>query len=344
MFSHQNIKNYILPLAVVFGVSMFSGKIKEYLKSESDNDDYYFVRKYLLNDMPLDGRKKPIIWIYSNYEVNSRKWSSFQGRKNYELNQPYLVECVQSIINHCGESFNICLIDDESFPKLLPHWNVNIGTMMGDEKQKYIQLGILKLIYTYGGINIPNSFLCTSNLDNIFKYSAYDGIPFFFEKINRSTTTLMGKNDNLFVPGLQFYGCHKENETIRNIIEFYEDEIISKHNSSAHEFEGYISNYLSMLYTNDSILVLGGSIIGIKTHNHKPLLIEDLLSESQLPLSNNTMGILIPRDEILKRTKYNWFSVMSMEEIYKSKLLIADYFVDVKEDNLKLDLSRVTQI
>jgi hypothetical protein len=33
-----------------------------------------------------------------------------------------------------------------------------------------------------------------------------------------------------------------------------------------------------------------------------------------------------------------------MEEIYKSKLLIADYFVDVKEDNLKLDLSRVTQL
>ena len=65
MFSNQNIKNYILPFAVIFGVSMFSDKIKEYLQTVSDRDDYYLVRKYLLNDVNYVGVKsKPIMWIY----------------------------------------------------------------------------------------------------------------------------------------------------------------------------------------------------------------------------------------------------------------------------------------
>ena len=341
MFSNQNIKNYVLPLAVILGVSMFSNKIKEYLQSESDRDDYYFVRKYLLNDVGFDGKKKPIIWIYSNYEMNSRKWSSFHGRTNKELNQPYLVECVQSVINKCGDKFNICLIDDDSFSKLLPEWNINISGMIGCKKQRYIQLGLLKLIYKYGGINIPNSFLCINDLDAIYNYSHYDDVPFFFEKAN-TTTSLLVNNTSPFTPGLDMYGCQKQHQTIKNLIEFYEDEIISKHDSSAYEFEGYITNYLTLLEANKHIMVLDGSLIGVKTEDGKQMMIEDLLSESKLPVIYNSFGILIPANKILERSKYNWFSVSSMDEIYTSNLIIGDYFRAVSHQSS--DLNNVTQI
>ena len=341
MFSNQNIKNYILPFAIILGVSMFSDKIKEYLQTESDRDDYYFVRKYLLNNSEFNGKKKPIIWIYSNYEMNSRKWSSFNGRTSKDLNQPYLVECVQSVINKCGDKFNICLIDDDSFPKLLPEWDIDITSMFGCKKQRYIQLGLLKLIYKYGGINIPNSFLCIDNLDVAYDYSLYDDVPFFFEKAN-ATTSLLVNNTSPFTPGLDMYGCQKEHQTIKNIIEFYEDEIISKHNNSAHEFEGYITNYLTHLETNNHIIKLDGSLIGVKTDKGKQMMIEDLLSETELPIIHNSFGILIPCNKLLERSKYQWFSVLSMNEIYNSKLIIGEYFKEVSVQST--DMTNVEQI
>ena len=341
MFSNQNIKNYILPFAIILGVSMFSDKIKEYLQTESDRDDYYFVRKYLLNNSEFNGKKKPIIWIYSNYEMNSRKWSSFNGRTSKDLNQPYLVECVQSVINKCGDKFNICLIDDDSFPKLLPEWDIDITSMFGCKKQRYIQLGLLKLIYKYGGINIPNSFLCIDNLDVAYDYSLYDDVPFFFEKAN-ATTSLLVNNTSPFTPGLDMYGCQKEHQTIKNIIEFYEDEIISKHNNSAHEFEGYITNYLTHLETNNHIIKLDGSLIGVKTDKGKQMMIEDLLSETELPIIHNSFGILIPANKLLERSKYQWFSVLSMNEIYNSKLIIGEYFKEVSVQST--DMTNVEQI
>ena len=341
MFSNQNIKNYILPFAVILGVSMFSDKIKEYLQTESDRDDYYFVRKYLLNDVSFDGKNKPIIWIYSNYEMNSRKWSSFHGRRSKELNQPYLIECVQSVINKCGDKFNICLIDDDSFSKLLPEWNMDISNMVGCKKQRYIQLGLLKLIYKYGGINIPNSFLCISNLDTIYNYSTYDNVPFFFEKAN-VTTSLVVNNRSLFTPGLEIYGCQKGHKTIKNLIDFYQSEIINKHDNSAYEFEGYITNYLTHLNSNNHIIVLNGALVGVKTEDGKHMMIEDLLSESKLPLEDSSIGILIPANKLLERSKYNWFSVSTMDEIYNSNLILGEYFKKVSFDSA--DMSNVKQI
>lgn len=331
MFSNQNIKNYILPFAVIFGVSMFSDKIKEYLQTDSDRDDYYLVRKYLLNDVNYIGVKsKPIMWIYSNFELNARKWSSFNNRTNTELNQPYLLECIQSIIDKCGDKFNICLIDDESFSKLLPQWGTDVSKMMGKEKQKFVQLGILKLIYKYGGVNVPNSLLCINNLDTIYNYLLNDEVPFFFEKINDNCNSLSVDNMSPFTPSINMYGSTKNNGTIKEIIDFAEVEIINKHANSAYDFEGYISNFLSHLKLEDKIMVFDGVYIGIKTDDGNQILIEDLLSETRLPISPDSFGILIPADKILNRSKYNWFSVSNMNDIYNSNLIIGDYFKHIK--------------
>ena len=72
------------------------------------------------------------------------------------------------------------------------------------------------------------------------------------------------------------------------------------------------------------------------------MMIEDLLSESKLPVIYNSFGILIPANKILERSKYNWFSVSSMDEIYTSNLIIGDYFRAVSHQNS--DLNNVTQI
>ena len=61
-------------------------------------------------------------------------------------------------------------------------------------------------------------------------------------------------------------------------------------------------------------------------NDEKVLYIEDLVSDDTLVLSRSCYGIYIPGDEFLKRTKYQWFPVLSHEEIVNSNMAIANYF------------------
>lgn len=122
------------------------------------------IKNYLLNESPLYGYNRPKLWIHSKYEINSRKWKDFYSRNTTDLNQDYIHLTIKTIINHCGEDFNICLIDDDSFGKLLPNWDVDLMNMAEPRKSNYRAMGMAQLIYVYGGMTLPNSFVCLKNL------------------------------------------------------------------------------------------------------------------------------------------------------------------------------------
>jgi hypothetical protein len=72
--------------------------------------------------------------------------------------------------------------------------------------------------------------------------------------------------------------------------------------------------------------VIGGELIGIKTTKKKPIRIEELLEEEKLNIDlDKIFGIYIPSDEILSRTKYQWFAVMDMDYMLKTNLAIVKY-------------------
>ena len=50
-----------------------------------------------------------------------------------------------------------------------------------------------------------------------------------------------------------------------------------------------------------------------------------MLEEKFLDISNDYYGIYIPKDDILKRTKYQWFSVITTQELLNSNLAIVKY-------------------
>ena len=78
---------------------------------------------------------------------NSRLWSSFYSRTSHELNQPYLHLTIKSIIEKCGESFNICLIDDQSFEKIIPGWTINLDNLASPIKNHIRQLALARMLY-----------------------------------------------------------------------------------------------------------------------------------------------------------------------------------------------------
>ena len=120
------VPNFIMLFIIVILLSMIIQRYYDKKELSENVERYQKIYQYLLNDTSLIRNKKPILWIHIPYECNSRKWLDFNSRKTMELNQPYLYLTVQSIIKHCEDSFNICLIDDSSFSKIIPNWNVDM--------------------------------------------------------------------------------------------------------------------------------------------------------------------------------------------------------------------------
>lgn len=332
MFDKNIVKNYLFPMTLLLIASTFSKEIKQYFKTTDDISDYELVRKYLLNDFPLYGKKRPIIWIHSEYEVNSRIWKSFQSRNTKELNQPYLIECVQSIINMCGNDFNICLIDDESFDKLIPNWNVDMNSFSDPIKKQYRLIGLMKLIYIYGGIHIPNSFLCTSNLNDLFNIYLDSEKLFTCENINKGVNMMQFKNQPTFIPTSDIIGSVKENPVMLAFIKELEYIFENGHYSSEHDFKGRVSNILYKYMQNDSISVIDGRFIGVKDEQNRPITIDDLMQEEYLHLSQ-AYGIYIPKQDLLKRTKYQWFATASKEQLYETSTVLTKYFISSSYNN-----------
>ena len=78
---------------------------------------------------------------------------------------------MKSIIKNCSESFNICLIDDRSFRKLIPGWNIDIYHTADPIKSHLRQQAITKLLYFYGGMIVPNVYtrLNSLSMKTVFK-------------------------------------------------------------------------------------------------------------------------------------------------------------------------------
>ena len=77
-----------------------------------------------------------------------------------KVNKPYIVYTIKSIIKKCDKTFNICLVDDNSFEKLIDGWSIDLSKIDVTMRNKVRTLAMCKLLHLYGGINVPPS-LCS---------------------------------------------------------------------------------------------------------------------------------------------------------------------------------------
>jgi hypothetical protein len=314
--------NYIILFVILISLGILYQKYLEKQSKTTSFDEYHEIKKYLLNDKTLDKSKKPLLWIHIPYEVNARDWLSFGSRNSTELNQPYLYLTVKSIIKNCDESFNIILIDDNTFKKLIPNWNINVN-ILADPMKCYIrQLCIAKLIYRYGGMNVPISFLCFKNLIGLYNKGTNDDTMFVCENYDLNITS----TNKLFYPNTGFMGAKKENHTIKEFIHFMERTISDDYTAQTH-FLGEFDKWCDNKITKGQMRLIPGTDVGIKSIEDEPVIIEDLLGENYIHFYEKMYGIWIPDKMILKRRHYEWFSRMSPEQIFDSQFILAKYFV-----------------
>ena len=280
------------------------------------------IQNYLLDDITLGKSKKPILWIHIPYEYNSRNWASFGSRTSLDLNQPYLYLTVKSIITKCEESFTICIIDDQTFTKLLPEWNIDMTKISDPILSNMRTLAFMKLLYKYGGLLCPISFLCMKDLIGLYDKGTRNNKMFLCESADRNITS----TEFDYYPNLSFCGAPKECETVLELCDFIQ-RIISRDNTAQSVFLGDFNRWCNTRIQRGQINLIDGVEIGIKTSQQKPIVLEDLMSNNYLNLYPSVYGILIPANEILMRRNYEWFARMSTKQVLESDTIIGNYLL-----------------
>ena len=321
-FSIKKIMYYAVGAAILILASYL---VTNYKKSLEPNDEYDMIKKYLLNDSPLYGYNRPKLWIHTKYEINSRTWKDFYSRNTVDLNQPYIHLTVKTIIDHCGDDFNICLIDDETFSKLIPSWDIDLTTVAEPMKSHLRQLGLAQLVYFYGGMLVPNSFICTKNLKNLYEEGIAQNQPFVCEAVNNTLNIEHQKRKLLFIPDMYFMGAKKNDSTMKEMVEYLKKLNRNPHFSNETDFVGDVSEWLLENVDQQRIVLIGGEVVGVKTEDRKVILLDNLMEEEFLKISSSSVGIYIPADEILRRPKFQWFAVMPADEVLKTNMIVSKY-------------------
>jgi hypothetical protein len=317
-----NLTNLFILFFILIVLGFLYRRFEDKLRREENKDNYEAIQKYLLDDVTLGKSKKPILWIHVPHEYNSRKWLSFGSRSSFELNQPYLYLTVRSIIKHCDDSFTICIFDDNTFKRLIPGWNIDMSRLADPILSNMRVLGMMKLLYIYGGLLCPISFLCMNDLSGLYAKGTRGNKMFICETVDRNSTSV-GRN---FYPNISFCGAPKECETVARFCNYI--QIISSNDHTAEsKFLGQFDRWCMKNVEEGKINLIDGHEIGTKTIEDKQIILDDLMSNNYLDLYKGTYGILIPSNELLSRLQYGWFVRSSQRQVLESDTIIGNYLL-----------------
>lgn len=318
----KSFKNLFILFFILIVLGFLYKRFEDKRIREENKDVNEAIQNFLLDDVTLGKSKKPILWIHIPYEYNSRKWLSFGSRSSFDLNQPYLYLTVKSIIKQCSNSFTICIIDDNAFQRLIPNWNVNMTAISDPILSNMRTLGLTKLLYIYGGLICPISFLCMKDLIGLYNKGTRSNKMFLCETTDRNITS----TEFNFYPNMSFSGAPKKCPTVMELCDFIQ-RTMSNDYTAASVFLGDFNRWCNGRIKRGQVNMIDGVDIGIKTVEDKPILIDHLMSNNYLELYPGTYGILIPSDEILKRVNYEWFARLSAKQVVESDTIIGNYLL-----------------
>ena len=315
---------YIISLLILAVI----GIIYDNFKLHYDNDEirqYELVKKYLLSDSTLARTKKPLLWIHTDPKTNSRWWESFGSRNTDCLNQPYKLLCIKTILLKNTNDFNVCLIDDNSFTDIIPGWDIDLNFIASPIKEKIRKIAMAKLLKNYGGFILPSSFICFTSLKPLYNLStSYDKMFVAELDLNNGQGPRTNIVESFIYPSSNMMGCRKNCASMDEYIHF-----LTILTSSDYTDE---SNFLGQekiwfLTNKDKINIIPPKFIGAMDERGKIISIEQLMGNIFINIDRRAFGIYIPDQEILRRTKYNWFARMNAKQVMESDTLIGKLLI-----------------
>ena len=317
----MNWFNYIVGFVVIILLGQLYQRYLQKNKNDEVTEHYEIVKKYLLNDSSLANAKKPILWIHVENGINARNWQSWGSRNTDCINQPYLYLTIKSIVDKCGGSFNIVLINDDTFANILPGWTIDIRGV-AEPIKKYIRtLALSRILYYYGGLLVPPSTICFQDLHNV----PYNGLSYSDALIGEYIDKSVHSGDVVYSPNTRFMGCLKGSETMKDFCEYLE-LLISKDYTDEANFLGECSNWWSHKVLEGKAGIISAKELGVQIPAG-PMNIEKLLGETIYPLFPETTSVYIPQEDLLNRLKYQWFARQSPEQVLEGNCFISILFL-----------------
>ena len=298
-------------IIVLFSVLMYKYykknydmNIIEFKKENVDIDIYFFSDLYLKKSI------KRKLWINIPFQKNSRQWESFGSRSSHKLNLAYMTLCVKSIIDWCGQTYDIIIYDDTNIPLLLPETKVDLMKLSGSLLDKYRELCKLQILYMYGGVMVPPSLFLRKNINLIDDPKTW----YVCESYNDNNVSF-----NNLICSTDLMGSNSENVNLAKYIDVYSNEL-KKDFVENHNFD---MNY----FKQHNIPYIDGKMIGTKTRYNDKITIEDLMSNKKIILDKKHIGLYIPHEQLIKRRVYNWYCKLSEEEVLKCQVFISYYML-----------------
>jgi hypothetical protein len=342
------LENKLLKIGIAYIVIMVIGFFYNKYKKTVDVDEQYqdneLIQKYLLNDSTLIRNNKPVLWVHLEFDKNARNWENFHSRTSENLNQPYQYLTIRGLIEMCGESFNVCLLDDEAFTRIIPEWRTRVDHLPKPLRSHMRELAMANILYLYGGFTIPSSFICFYDLRRLYDAHLEQSNVVIGEL--RSVSSIASESQ--YSPSTKILGCRKNDPLMKEYSE-YLDQLVSKDYTSDMDFTGEPSRWwMSKLnkpnqscfgveenqippkqqdISKYKVSLIPAEELGAKTTTNKPILLEDLLGDVDVRISPTSAGIYIPDQEILKRNKFQWFARLSPSQVLESNTLIGKYIL-----------------
>lgn len=313
-------KYVLLLLLIIIGIAYT--KYMNKLNFKQEKEDMDLIKEFLTGDIEKMDRKKPFLWIPLDYEINERNWLNFGSRNTTNLNQPYLYLTIRSIIEKCGDSFNVCLIDDNVFNKLIPNWTLRVSRLSNPLRGHLRELGMACLLQMYGGLRLEPSFICFENLYPMFINMMQSNHVFVSELVSRTITSTTNK----FYPNVKIMGCVKNCEVMMEYIKYLEGEV-SRDFTNRMDFEGLISRWFDKQIKEGNCGIIKAEYLGVKKDDENPVTVEDLMGDGAIDISNKAVGIYVPGDELLVRRHFGWFVRMSPDQVLESNTQVGKYIL-----------------
>lgn len=313
---------YMSFFVIMLVLGMLYERYERKFNASDASREHDLIQKYLLNGgTGLVG--KPILWIHIKHSVNQRWWPSFHSRNTRRLNQPYILSCIKSAVRHCSESFNICLIDDNSFGKLIPGWKINLEKLADPIKCHVRTLALSKLLYYFGGMLLPSSTAVMKDLKPMHDIALASRECFTAETVNRAVTA---ESMELF-PDVSFLGCKRHSPVMKRIISFLKT-LNSTDYTSESDFLGQANRYLYKECKDKQMTLVGGATIGTRTASGTPVMLEDLMGNSFMELDDEKLvALYIPAREVLNRKRWQWFARLSEIQLRDCNNMAAKYLL-----------------
>lgn len=290
----------VLSFIVILLISAFGHQIHIYFEKHEKKDEFELISKFLKPDN-YQLNKKPCIWIHSRGE----------------LHIPYVRCCIDCVKKYNEEFFTIHVINDESFNEFIPFWKTDKNRRNVSFDRMY---GMTLLLYLYGGIVVPHTFLCMKTLQFVYKDCLQSTLPFLFENNNVFDNKTNGPlHYLLYVPDITFIGSMQKNAVINDMLHYMTGK-------PDYFFTGDIHYWCLKQRKENKMVIIDGSMIGAKDHLRKQMTVDDWMAQEQITVVDECLGIYIPSERLVKRMQYNYFLSLEIEEILALSIALSPFF------------------